>query len=378
MSRSSSGDFVRIEHGLRASRSAFQSAGHELVARLDPLVRVGVRPHRDVLALPRRARELGANDLRRVDLDDDLALEVAAGVEVQVGVGRAGEAVVADDAVGDEVAGARRDVIEAQARAERLDRRNGQARVGLHRHVVDDDLAPAGRIEEVKEAQRLAQPAPQAHDAHVLGPAGSLDHAAKAERRHAGVDPADGGLAGVADPDDAATRPVGIEDARQKALSPLVARGQRRAQERLETLALRLAARVDHVNLRRAPWAAIERQQGRVHATRVQVAPRALDRLVVSERQPERRHVGPGGEVIAAADHPAEVSALVVVGVLRARREPAGAKQRVGGREMGPARAGRIGVGDVLPAALGEEAVVAAGDQLRAVLQQDTMGGLDR
>ena len=66
---------------------------HQPVAPLDPLVRVGVGTERDVLALPGRPAQLGADDLGHVDLDDDLALEVLARVEVQVGVGRAGEAV---------------------------------------------------------------------------------------------------------------------------------------------------------------------------------------------------------------------------------------------------------------------------------------------
>jgi hypothetical protein len=35
-----------------------------------------------VVAAPRRPLELGADQLRRVDLDDDLALEVLAGVEI--------------------------------------------------------------------------------------------------------------------------------------------------------------------------------------------------------------------------------------------------------------------------------------------------------
>ena len=50
--------------------------------------------------------------LGHVDLDDDLALEVLAGVEVEVGMRGAGEAVMADHAVGDEVAGAGGDVEE--------------------------------------------------------------------------------------------------------------------------------------------------------------------------------------------------------------------------------------------------------------------------
>ena len=66
---------------------------HQLVAALDPLIRVGVGPQRDVLALPRRPRQLGPQPLRRVDLDDDLTLEISAGIEVQVRVRRPREAV---------------------------------------------------------------------------------------------------------------------------------------------------------------------------------------------------------------------------------------------------------------------------------------------
>jgi len=55
------------------------------------LVRVSVRAKRDVLSLPRRPGQLGTKQLWSVDLDDDLALEVPAGVEVEVRVGRTGE-----------------------------------------------------------------------------------------------------------------------------------------------------------------------------------------------------------------------------------------------------------------------------------------------
>ena len=68
---------------------------HQLVAPLDPLVRVGVRPERDVLARPRRPRQLDPQHLGHVDLDHDLLLEVAAGVEVEVLVRGAREAVKA-------------------------------------------------------------------------------------------------------------------------------------------------------------------------------------------------------------------------------------------------------------------------------------------
>ena len=81
--------------GIREVAHRLPDPAHELVAALDPLVRVGVRAQRDVLALPRRPPELDAQELRHVDLDDDLPLEVLAGVEIQVGMGGASEAVCA-------------------------------------------------------------------------------------------------------------------------------------------------------------------------------------------------------------------------------------------------------------------------------------------
>ena len=60
-------------------------------------------------------RSSAAQQLRHVDLDDDLALEVAAGVEVEVGVGVASEAVVAHYAISDEVSCAGGDVVQAAA-----------------------------------------------------------------------------------------------------------------------------------------------------------------------------------------------------------------------------------------------------------------------
>jgi hypothetical protein len=55
---------------------------HHPVAALDPLVGVGVRPQCDQLPLPARPRQLGPQQLRHVDLDDDLTLEVSTGIEV--------------------------------------------------------------------------------------------------------------------------------------------------------------------------------------------------------------------------------------------------------------------------------------------------------
>ena len=55
-SRSTSGDFVRIEHGFAEVAHRLPDPAHQLVAALDPLVRVGVRAERDRLPAPRRPR----------------------------------------------------------------------------------------------------------------------------------------------------------------------------------------------------------------------------------------------------------------------------------------------------------------------------------
>jgi hypothetical protein len=67
--------------------------GHQLVAALRALVAVDIGAHRDVCAVPAVGGEVAAQQLRCVDLDDDLGVEAEAGVEVQIAVGLAREAV---------------------------------------------------------------------------------------------------------------------------------------------------------------------------------------------------------------------------------------------------------------------------------------------
>ena len=129
------------EDGARVARVAkrLPDPRHELVARLNPLIRIGVRPHRDVLALPRRPPQLGSDDLGRIDLDDDLALEVAAGVEVEVLVGRASEAVDTSMAAS---------AIRVDRPAKRHHRRVGDAvdrRLGVD--LVEAHVERLGRVE---------------------------------------------------------------------------------------------------------------------------------------------------------------------------------------------------------------------------------------
>src|SRR5918996_186133 len=72
-----------------------EDATHQPVPPLGALVRVDVRAHGDVLALPLWGGQLLAEQLLRVDLHDDLRVEVLAVVEVQVGVGLPSEAIQA-------------------------------------------------------------------------------------------------------------------------------------------------------------------------------------------------------------------------------------------------------------------------------------------
>ena len=110
MSRIASGDLVRTETGVCRRLQRLEDLRHHPVAALDPLVGIGVRPQRHQFPLPARPRQLRPQQLRHVDLDNDLPLEVAAGVKAQVGMGLTGEAVMTDHTVGDEVPGSGGDV----------------------------------------------------------------------------------------------------------------------------------------------------------------------------------------------------------------------------------------------------------------------------
>src|SRR5579862_3261130 len=84
----------------------------------------------------------------------------------------------------------------------------------------------------------------------------------------------------------------------------------------------------------------------------------------------------PDGPV--SADHAAEISAPVGEAVLRRLREAADAHQFVvEGQERTLHRA-LLGPGHVFPAALGQEAVIAAAYELGTVLEDNPISGLDR
>ena len=147
MSRITSGDLVSTETGVSRRQQRLEDLRQHPVPALAPLIRIGVGPQRDQVPLPARPRQLRPHQLRHVDLDHDLPLEVPTGVHVEIGVGLAGEAVVADDAVGDEVFGPGRDVEHLDLLAERLDRDDAELGRRLDRDPVDRALAQiAGSI----------------------------------------------------------------------------------------------------------------------------------------------------------------------------------------------------------------------------------------
>ncbi len=92
-SRRISVPLVRIENGLRGVAQRADDAGHELVAALGPLVAVHVGAHGDVLARPARRGQLPAASSGALTLTTTLESKSVPGVQVQVGVGVAGEAV---------------------------------------------------------------------------------------------------------------------------------------------------------------------------------------------------------------------------------------------------------------------------------------------
>ena len=83
------------QDGVRVTgvQQGLEDPRHQLVLALGPLVDVHVGAHGDVLALPLAGVQLLADQVRGVDLDHDLGVEVMPGVQVQVGVRVAGEAI---------------------------------------------------------------------------------------------------------------------------------------------------------------------------------------------------------------------------------------------------------------------------------------------
>ncbi len=199
----------------------FDDPRHEPIPALDALVGIGVRSHRDALALPAFGRELTPEHLRRVHLHDDLRLEVATGVHVEEGVCRTGEAVVAHDAVRDEVAGPGGDVEHRHVETERFDPDNAEWGVALEREAVEGPLPSDGGIHGVEESQALSESSQKPNVAKTVLSVQVLDHIGELERIETFRHSRDDLIVGVRDPDHIpGARSLRVEDAGQEPLPP--------------------------------------------------------------------------------------------------------------------------------------------------------------
>src|SRR5262249_31539741 len=130
------------------------------INRLERLIAVGHSGEDERVPLPGPPGELAPKQIRRVHFRHDLSLEVGPGSPVEVLVRGTGVAIVANNAVGDEVSCAGRDVDERDSHAERLDGNDPQPSVILDRLPLDAPLASDRGINSVKEAKMFAKAPP--------------------------------------------------------------------------------------------------------------------------------------------------------------------------------------------------------------------------
>ena len=125
-------------------------------------------------------------------------------------------------AVGDEVPGTGRDVVQPH-RLQRLDADHVQARVALDGLALDVELARNGRADGVEEAQMLAQSALQSHDVHgfAVFVVDVLNYGAEIEVKQTPPNPGDDFGIGVGNAKDRlAEAPFGVEYPGEEASRP--------------------------------------------------------------------------------------------------------------------------------------------------------------
>jgi hypothetical protein len=199
----------------------FEDPAHQAVATLGALVRIRIGAHRDVLALPTLRGELASQDLGRIDLHDDLGLEVSPGIHVEVGVRRTRETVVAHDAVRDEVTCAGRDIEHRHLEAKVIDRHDTEWRVSLQGQTFDRALPCDRRVDGVEERETLAKTTEEANVHASIRPMKVLDNVSELQFVQGCFrSPNDLGI-GIRDPDDVPrTGAFCVEHAGEEALLP--------------------------------------------------------------------------------------------------------------------------------------------------------------
>ncbi len=360
-------------------------AGHELVAPLGPLIRVGVGAEGHRLMLPAAAPQLLLEHLDHVHLDHDLRIEVRSAVEVEVLVRAAGEAVMADDAVGDEVARARRDVEQIPNPRQRGDVHDPKIRCCLHRRTDDIEFSCNGRIHRREELMTTRQASDHSNAAYAARARG-LHDVGNAERIHTFFDQSDDVRVFVRyaqDPARAAA--LCIEHSTEEACEPGLVRRSRRDDEVFDFRYAGARCCVDRVCGAAGRALGSESPQSSRHTLGIEVFAGALQRLRIDQGQAEhvdlassrRTRIGAMEDHSVARIMPARVTTPVgVTGVvdLIDGRPDAEAHQTIVRREMRSLSG--LGVRDMLPSSLREEAVVATGDHRCAIGESQSKCGL--
>lgn len=218
-------------------------------------------------------------------------------------------------------------------------------------------------------------------------PCTSLESGWDPDRRQRVRDPAEDLLVGIADPKDPSrVGALRVEEPGEEASRPFGLRSRRPCDQLPNALGSLPRLISDRGNRPTAAVLLREREPGGRHAEAVEEGLRARQSLAIREREAKPVQsarspwalVGVATDVAVAADHPGEVPLPVRGRRDRRSRKGADAHELVARGEVGPPEPPPLGAHDVLPAAIGEESVIATGDQLGSVVQRDAEGGLPR
>src|SRR5882762_8574009 len=136
---------------------------------------------------------------------------------------RARVAVVADNAVCDEILARRRDVVETHRLADRFDAHNSEPRGAFHGLPKNFAFSRDGRFDAMEEAKMLAESADNAHHFDGLSriPPDVLHHKSELPFAQSVADPCDDFLIRIANPKHAlAVASLGIEHPFQESGRP--------------------------------------------------------------------------------------------------------------------------------------------------------------
>src|SRR5882672_2912402 len=157
---------------------------------------------------------------------------------------------MADDAVGDEILGLRRDVVQPRG-LQRLDADHIQARVALDGLTGDVELARDRRADRVEEPQLLAEPARESHDVNrfPVFVMDVFDDEREVKGSQAGTDPTDDfGVRVFYSQDGLAEAAFGVEYPGEEACRPLFGWRSGPRYERANRLHGREGSRPDRVH----------------------------------------------------------------------------------------------------------------------------------